>query len=253
MKPEEKEAKRKYKIVAEHYHNFRTKMYPGGWMYNEMLEMPGTFELLGNVKGKKVLDFGCGAGIYARILTEKGAKVKGFDLSEEMLKIAKRENPKLDLRLGSGYNIPFKEKFDVVIAPLVLDYFNDWDKTFREVNRVLKKKGIFVFTIGNPVSEITVKADKNKLWVREFQDYFKERKVYGTWYDIVYKGQVRDVKMPSYHKTYETVIKTIIRNGFEIIDYKDCFPLKKAKKIFPKHYQFLSKVPYFCVWKVKKK
>ena len=59
--------------------------------------------------------------------------------------------------------------------------------------------------------------------------------------------------MPSYHKTYETIINIILNNGFEIVGYKDCFPLKKSKKLFPKEYNFLSQVPYFCVWKVKKK
>ncbi len=75
MKREEREAKKKYDIIAKYYHNFRTKEHPKGWFYNEMLEMPSTLELLGDVKNKKVLDFGCGTGIYTKILKEKGAKI----------------------------------------------------------------------------------------------------------------------------------------------------------------------------------
>ncbi len=253
MKKEEKEAKSKYDIIAEHYHNFRTKEHPEGWFYNEMLEMPATLELLGNVKGRKVLDFGCGTGIYTKILKKKGAKIKGFDISSGMLKIAKEWVPEVEFKKSSGYNIPFKEKFDVVVASLVLDYAKDWNKVFKQVKKLLKKGGIFVFSGGNPVSEITKKVNKNKPLIREFQDYFKERKVYGRWKNILHKDEVKDVMMPSYHKTYETIIRTIIRNGFEIIDYKDCFPLKKSKKLWPKEYAFVSKVPYFCVWKVRKK
>ena len=74
---DEKEAKKMYDLLAKFYHDLRTKKYPQGWFYNEMLEMPSTLELLGNVKGKKILDFGCGTGIYAKILTKKGAKVSG--------------------------------------------------------------------------------------------------------------------------------------------------------------------------------
>lgn len=253
MKPEEKEVIRKYDIVAEHYHNFRTKLNPQGWIYNEHLEMPGTLEVLGNIRGKKILDFGCGAGIYSKFLTKKGAKVKGFDLNEEMLKLAKKENPKLDLRLGSGYKIPFKEKFDIIVAPLVLDYFDDWNKMFKELKKVLKRKGYFVFTVRNPVFEITSKTNRNKPLVREFKDYFKERKIYFTWKNILHKNKTKDIKMPVYHKTYETIIRTLVKNKLEIVDYKDCFPSKKSKKLFPKEYAFLSKVPYFCVWKVKLK
>src|SRR3989344_6168312 len=138
MKQEEKEAKKNYDLSAEVYHNLRTKENPQGWFYNELLEMPSTLELLGNIKGKKILDFGCGTGIYAKLLTKKGAIVKGFDLSPAMLKIAKEENPKLNLILGSGYNIPFNEKFDIVVASLVVHYLKDWDKMLKEVKRVLK-------------------------------------------------------------------------------------------------------------------
>ena len=176
MESDEREAIKKYSIVGEHYHNLRTKIHPKGWIYNEFLEMPATFELLGNLKGKKVLDIGCGAGIYAKIMTQKGARVKGFDITPKMLEIAKRENPNLDLRKGSFSKIPFKEKFDIVIAPLVIDYVENWDNGFKEVRRVLKKDGYFIFSVGNPVFEITVKTDKKKKFVRKFEDYFKENK-----------------------------------------------------------------------------
>jgi len=130
------------------------------------------------VKRKKILDFGCGTGIYARILTKKGAIVKGFDVSEEMLKIAKKENPKLDIRQGSGYKIPFKEKFDIVIACLVLDYFEDWDKVFKQVSKALNKDGIFIFSVGNPVSECckVIKVKGKKLRILGKKDYFNEAK-----------------------------------------------------------------------------
>ena len=251
MKRDEKEAKKKYDVVAEHYHNWRTKIHPEGWIYNEYLEMPATFEVLGNIKGKKVLDIGCGAGIYVKEMTRKGAIVKGFDISDEMLRIAKQDNPKLDLRRSSFYKIPFKEKFDVVIAPLVLDYAKDLGKVLKQIKKVLKKKGYFVFSLRNPVVEVTKKVDwKKKILVREFDRYFNERKIYGTWKNILHKKKVKNIKMPTHHKTYETIIKTIIKEGFEIIDYKDCFPLKKAQKLWPKEYEFLSNIPYFCVWKV---
>lgn len=250
MKQEEKEARDKYNWLAEEYHEGRTKKHPQGWFYNELLEMPSTLELLGNVKGKKILDLGCGTGIYAKLLTKKGAKIKGFDISPRMIEIAKKENPNLDLRVGSGNKIPFKEKFDVVLASLVLDYFNNWDKPFKQVSKVLKKKGYFVFSIGNPVSEMVKKVEigEKKLRVLGINDYFKEKKLYGTW--NMEKG---DIQIPSYHKTYETIIKIILRNGFEIIGYKDTFPLEKAKRLFPKDYNIFSKIPYFCVWKVRKK
>lgn len=249
MKLEEKEAIKKYDLSAKAYHNWRTKENPQGWFYNELLEMPSTILLLGPIKGKKILDFGCGTGIYAKLLTKKGAKIKGFDISKEMFKIAKKENPKLDLRLGSGYKIPFKEKFDIVLASLVVHYLKDWDKMFKEVRKVLKKGGFFIFSTGNPVAEARKKIKVGKEKISVLGNYFKEGKIYVSWKDN--KG--KKMRMIFYHKTYETIIKTIIKNKFEIVDYKDCFPIKKAKKLFPEDYAEYSKKPFFCVWKVRKK
>lgn len=249
MKKEEKEAIKKYDVSAEAYHNWRTKENPQGWFYNELLEMPATLDLMRDVKGKRVLDFGCGTGIYTKLLTKKGAKVKGFDISSGMLEIAKRENPNLDLRLGLGNKIPFEEKFDIVLASLVVHYFEDWNKMFKEVYRVLKKGGYFVFSTGNPVAEARKKIKVGNKKISILDNYFKEGKIYGSWKDN--KG--KKMKMTTYHKTYETIINFILKNNFEIVGYKDCFPLKKAKKLFPKDYARYSKKPFFCVWKVRKK
>lgn len=248
---EEKTAKKTYDFMADEYHNYRTKKYPHGWFFNEMLEMPTVLDLLGNVKGKKILDLGCGSGIYAKILTKKGAIVKGFDISPEMVKIAKQENPSLDLRVGSANKIPFDEKFDIVIASLVVHYLSNWDKMFKEIRRVLKPKGIFIFSTGNPAEtntdRIKVKGKERK--VRVLGDYFKEKWKMGIWKNV--RG--KDLKVYSYHITFETLIRRTLKNGFEIIDYKDCFPIKKAKKYFPEDYKWYTREPLFCAWKVRKK
>ena len=201
MRQEEKEAIKRYALCAKGYHNWRTKKNPEGGFYNELLEMPSTFNLLGNIKDKKILDFGCGTGIYAKILTNKGAKVKGFDISKEMLDIAKIENPKTDLRLGSGYNIPFKEKFDIVLAPLVVHYLKDWKKMFAEVSRILNKGGYFIFSTGNPVAEAKKKINIENKKISILDNYFKEGKIYANWKDD--KG--KKIKMFAYNKTYKTL------------------------------------------------
>lgn len=252
MTKEEETAKNIYNHIANFYHDKRTKMHEGGWFFNEYLEMPSTLELLGNVKDKKILDYGCGSGIYTALLTKKGAKVKGFDISEEMLKIAKLNNPDVEFKQGSGYNIPFKEKFDIILASLVVHYMQDWNRMFKEMGRVLNKGGIVIFSTGNPVYEINkniiVKGKKYKCL--GIKNYFKEDLFNGHWTNPYTNKRVT---VFAYHKTYETIINTIIKNGFEIMGYKDCFPDIKAKKIFPKEYSKYSMMPIFMVFKIRKK
>ena len=251
MKKEEKQSKRTYDLMAKEYHSARTKKRGVGQFYNKMLEMPATLELSGNVKNKKVLDWGCGSGIYAKILTRKGAKVKGFDISEEMVKIAKKENPKLDLRVGSGLKIPFKEKFDIVVASLAIHYLKDWDKVFEEVKKILKKGGIFVYSVGNPIvhSAKKVKINGKKKRVLGIKSYFRDKEISAEWK----LSDNKKVKVITYLKTYEEMINFALKNNFEIVEYKDTFPLKKSKKLFPKEYELNSKIPFFCVWKLRKK
>ena len=152
------------------------------------------------------------------------------------------------------YAIPFKEKFDIVLSSLVVHYFKNWDKMFKQVSRVLKKGGDFIFSTGNPIYEVNKKVivGKKKYKVLGILDYFKEDEIHAVW---KVRDGIRNFDMPvvSYHKTYEDIIKTILKNGFEITDYRDCFPTKQSKKLFPEEYAFTSKVPFFCVWKVRKK
>ena len=93
------------------------------------------------------------------------------------------------------------------------------------------------------------KEKVNGKMVRIIGDYFKEGKIRGIYEKIGDK----EIQLWNYHRTYETIIKTLIKNGFEIIDYKDAFPKKGLKKLFPKEHELSSKVPNFCVWKVRKR
>ena len=169
-----------------------------------------------------------------------------------MLAIARKNNPKIEFKQGSGYNVPFKERFDIILASLVVHYINDWDTMFKEMRRVLKRGGFVIFSTGNPVYEVNknilIKGKKYK--VLGIRDYFKESVFYNTWTNPYNKKEIR---VPVYHKTYETIIKTLLKAGFEIVDYKDCFPDKRAKKLFPKEYKKYSKMPIFMVIKARKK
>ena len=87
--------------------------------------------VIGNLKGKSVLDLGCGYGFYTRIFREQEADlVVGVDCSEEMLKLAKQieqKNP-LGIRYIQGDATELKQlgrgSFDLVTASYVLNDFS---------------------------------------------------------------------------------------------------------------------------------
>ena len=92
-----------------------------------------TLEALGTLKGKKILDVGCGSGRYAVALADKGALVTGVDFSDEMLTMAREraawEGVADRVTFLSGDFTEFADEhhdeFDAAFAMGVLDYVED--------------------------------------------------------------------------------------------------------------------------------
>ena len=243
-----KQIKEAYDELGEHYLKLRKKDSFVKF-YKEILEDPYLFKLVGNVKNKKVLDLGCGPGLHAEKLTKKEAKVTGIDNSKNSIKTAKLESPKSKFFIGDIEKLPFKSnEFDIVFSAMVIGHLKNWNNVLKEVNRILKKNGIFVFSIHNPFKELLVKMKCGNKKFKVIEEYFNERLIYGEW-----KNETKKYIVSHHHKTYGTIIKLLIKYGFEILDYEDCKPPKNAKKKYPKHYNDTINVPNFCVWKVRKK
>lgn len=111
---------------------------------------------LGDVRGKKVLEVGCGLGIYMEILARSGAEVCGQDLAEKDLSIGRMKMEARGfspvMKVGNATALQFEDgTFDAVIAPDMLSYLSLPDKhvVAREVFRVLKPGGIFAYKTPN--------------------------------------------------------------------------------------------------------
>ncbi len=108
---------------------------------------------LHNKNVKTLLDMGCGTGKHAELFYEKGYKVHGIDLSEDMLKIAnQRRKGKEDSLRFSHSNIQelnLSDKFDVVVSLFhVMSYQNsnsELTKAFEIAKNHLNNDGIFIF------------------------------------------------------------------------------------------------------------
>jgi len=110
-------------------------------------------DLIGNkIKGKRVLDVGCGDGVLSFFLAKRGAKVVGIDISKEAINFAckkcrKIENLNLEFLIASAYRVPFKnESFDYVVSSEVIEHLKYPEKMLFEVRRVWNKKGRIIIT-----------------------------------------------------------------------------------------------------------
>lgn len=109
------------------------------------------YHLLGDVRGKVVLDFGCGDGQNSVLLARRGARVLGMDISDALIRVAKRRlaangiTSGVDFFVSSAHNIALAdESVDVVFGMAILHHL-DLRMAAREVRRVLRKGGRAIF------------------------------------------------------------------------------------------------------------
>ncbi len=113
-----------YDAIADEY--AASKLLP--WRVH--VEQPTLFGLIGDVRGKSVLDLACGDGIYARMLADRGAaRVHGVDLSGGMIELAQKSEaarPRgITYSVSDAADVRGLGQFDIVVAAYLFNYAQD--------------------------------------------------------------------------------------------------------------------------------
>jgi SAM-dependent methyltransferase len=120
------------------------------WPFRRDIEIPGVLEVVGDVAGRDILDFGCGDGTYCRILKGNGARrVVGFDKASGMLQHARgrERNERLGIQFVSKLGSDLDRQFDLVLGVYVLPYAVDKEELERmciHMRRLLRPGGRLV-------------------------------------------------------------------------------------------------------------
>ncbi len=113
-------------------------------------------QLIGDVRGKHVLEIGCGGGQCSIAFAKRGAIATGIDLSDEQIKFARELSRKRRVKAtfyrGNVERLTriASDSQDVVFSAYALIYVRRLDSCFAEVHRVLKPGGLFVFSLDHP-------------------------------------------------------------------------------------------------------
>jgi len=130
---------------------------------------PVLLRMLSDLRGRRVLDAGCGNGYLSRMLAERGAQVVGVEPGQALFDFAveKEEQQPRGIRYLQAdlCNLPDLGLFDVVVASMVLPAIPEWAPAMRACVAALSPSGLFVFTVNHPCFE--------QLWLswREHGEY----------------------------------------------------------------------------------
>jgi len=181
---------------------------------------PRVLELCEPVKGKSVLDLGCGEGYCSRALGRLGAQVLGLDVSERMIALA-REAERTQ-SLGIRYDVADaatidlgQDRFDLILAVFLFNYLNvaQMRQTMVSVRRALRPGGQFVFAVPHPAFAFMRGSDAPFYFDVGDARYFAARDERFPGRIWKRDGQALDVQLV--HKTLEDYFEGLRSTGFQ--------------------------------------
>ncbi|NQZ84733.1 MAG: class I SAM-dependent methyltransferase [Nanoarchaeales archaeon] len=138
--------------------------------YDTYFEIQNFIKLL---KGKNILDIGCGPGFQTKYLTEKGFNTTGIDNSEEMIKQGREIYKNSNIKLLELKNInKLNQTFDGIWAEAVLFHISkqDFKDTINNFNKLLNKEGLLYFSLKQGSEELILEDGR-------FFAYYKKEEI----------------------------------------------------------------------------
>jgi len=216
--------------------------------YRNYFLMPLTLELLGEVRGVRILDVGCGEGGHTRELAARGARVVGVDGSPELVAVAKRRAAKAGHKIeyvcanASSLEPIQPESFDSVLASMVLMDVEDYQGAVEQVWRVLLPGGTLLMSITHPCFSAPtsewVRAESGEPRYFAVDRYFER----SAWDDFITARFRRPVLRR--HQPLQDFVRPLLERGFLLRDFREpsATPehLRRSERL-----RHLTRIPYF--------
>lgn len=218
--------------------------------------MPNTLRFMGDVKGKRILDLGCGEGGYSRELAKRGAQAVSVDCNRKAIEYAsaraKEEGLEIEHYIRNSNDLfdIDSETFDMVLCSMMLMDCEDFDGTLKEAVRVLKPGGQLFVSVLHPcfngnyeigIGREGMGPDRRAV----VMNYFEPRE----WEAPLHRGTIPVIWR---HRTIEDYVKAFHRAGLTIADLNEPRPTEEeAEK--SGDLAFLRRIPLYLFWELKKK
>ncbi len=202
----------------------------GADTYQQKVILPNLLRLLSLKKGERVLDLACGQGYFAKHFCESGAEVVGVDTASSLIAKARRNVPKATFQIADAAHLLLKDSsFDSVVCVMALQNIENLAATLKEVRRVLKKGGRFLFVVNHPAFRVLKHSswdfdEKSKVQYRRIERYLTPAKV---------KIEMHPGKDASYtwsfHRSLQDFMKALHAAGFVVSRLEEWISHRKSE------------------------
>ena len=202
--------------------------------------------VLGDVRDRDILEFGCGAAQWSIALAQAGARPVGLDLSERQLEHARtlmaQAGVDFPLIHASAEAVPLPDaSFDIVFCDHGAMTFADPYRTVPEAARLVRPGGLFAFNHASSIQSIAWAADAERAGDRLVVDYF-------GMHEFDYGDSV-DFNLP-----YGEWIRLFRANGFVVEDLIEPRPAPDATSTYRDELErdWSRRWPAESIWRLRR-
>lgn len=228
--------------------------------YSYTIEWPCIQQLLPDLRGKTILDVGCGTGIFTFLLEQYfPAEVTGIDLSAGMLEIARakareRRSHARFLQGDAGHLTELVQgQFDLVFSSTTTHYLPDLTGFFRELRQALKPGGCCILSVIHPVYSAQYPIEQGDAfpgdedWMVRYLD--RSRRAYiQPW--IEYNDDFENRLSRSLHYTFGDYFSAILDAGLKLEALREPLPPESWKRDSFGRYNNYMETPVYLILKL---
>lgn len=200
--------------------------------------IPTLLRFLGEVRDLRIIDVGCGSGVFVSELAKRGAFVVGVDPSKEMIRIANREyecNDKIEFYSKSiqEFSSHASMKFDIAVSNMSLITIEDLDGAVNSISTLLKSQGRFIFNITHPYFW-------NRYRQYEPDEIFEYKKEHPQRGKFIISNDLHGLPSPTthFHRPLERYFQCLLNASFMVENIEEPFPSWNDMKLYTIPWKF---------------
>lgn len=216
-------------------------------VFRDHVNTPAFMSMLGEVKGLKGLDIGCGEGHNTRLIASRSAAMTAVDISEVFINQARQKEQEqplgIEYKIASAVELPFSDaEFDFAVATMSFMDIPETERVISEAYRILKPGGFLQFSICHPCfvrpDMDWITDDNGKRVAMKVKDYYSD--VNGDIEEWIFSDipgelqeNVGNFRIPAFTRILSKWLNLLIETGFVLEKFAEPKAEDEAVKKYP--------------------